>query len=300
MIVSNGVGVDSMAMLIELARLNVRPDAVVTAMVGRNEWGNENRLFYAYFPLMERWLQRADFPAATRVWYELKRKAKHRHYESLAGNCLSNRMLPSISYRRNKSCSLKWKGQAIDQWVTEQYGDQPCYRAIGFDCFEGHRTAARFAAKKEETGPRSRDVFFYPLQYLGVSRHECVQIIQQAGMPVPAKSSCIFCASMHPEELDLLFPDELWRIVILEANAQPKLHSVQGFWTRHRMTDYIISRGLLPARLVHETWAKWSADTWPEEMRLPDAVADRVLFEESYRLAGQCGFVMLPPIPGVN
>ncbi|HFE67605.1 MAG TPA: hypothetical protein ENJ93_10115, partial [Chloroflexi bacterium] len=40
-IVSNGVGVDSIALLIELHRLNIVPDAIVTALVGREWFGNE-------------------------------------------------------------------------------------------------------------------------------------------------------------------------------------------------------------------------------------------------------------------
>ena len=34
-IVSNGVGVDSVTLLIELRRRDIRPDAIVTALVGR-------------------------------------------------------------------------------------------------------------------------------------------------------------------------------------------------------------------------------------------------------------------------
>jgi hypothetical protein len=119
-IVSNGVGVDSVALLIELRRLNVFPDAIVTALVGREWCGNEHRRFYDYLPVLERWLAEADFPPSTHVWYEMKRQPKHFTYWNLAGNCLANRTLPSISFRRNHSCSLKYKVVEIDRWVTRQ------------------------------------------------------------------------------------------------------------------------------------------------------------------------------------
>jgi hypothetical protein len=45
-IVSNGVGVNSMALLLLLHRLGITPDAVVTALVGRGRFGNEHRRFY--------------------------------------------------------------------------------------------------------------------------------------------------------------------------------------------------------------------------------------------------------------
>jgi hypothetical protein len=44
--VSNGVGVNSMAMLLLLHRLGITPDAIVTALVGRGRFGNEHRRFY--------------------------------------------------------------------------------------------------------------------------------------------------------------------------------------------------------------------------------------------------------------
>lgn len=283
-IVSNGVGDDSMAMLLELHRLGIRPDAIVTALVGRNWFGNEHRRFYGYLPVMEKWLEEVGFPAPVYVWYQMKKKAKHRTYLSLAGNCLANRMLPSISYRRNHSCSLKYKGTQIDKWVTERYGERPCYRLVGYDLDEGHRNK-RFSTKNKQQD-RKGDVYLYPLQQLGLSRLGCWRVIQAAGLPLPGKSSCVFCASMQPHELDELDIEELWVIVILEANASPRLKVVKGLWGHQgRMTDYIVGKGLLPDELVSQAWNKWSQEEWPPELQDPTAVADEVLFAEVNRLA---------------
>ncbi|MBE2198105.1 MAG: hypothetical protein IAE79_05805 [Anaerolinea sp.] len=296
-IVSNGVGDDSIAMLIELHRLGVRPDAVVTAMVGRDWFGNEHRRFYEYLPIMEEWLALVSFPAPNYVWYEMKREAKHFTYLSLAGNCLANRMLPSISYRRNHSCSIKYKGAEIDRWVTAQYGERPCYRLVGYDLGEGYRNA-RFSTKAAPTGPRANDVYIYPLQLLGMNRQACQQSIIDADLPLPGKSSCVFCASMKPEELDDLYPEELWIIVILEANAAPKLQAIKGLWGHAgRMTDYIVMRGLLPGDLVQQVWEKWAAEERPPDLRdNPQAVADEVLFAEVKRLAALTGVPVQPEI----
>lgn len=43
-IVSNGVGVDSVALLIELRRRAIIPDAILTVLVGRAWYGNEHSL----------------------------------------------------------------------------------------------------------------------------------------------------------------------------------------------------------------------------------------------------------------
>lgn len=289
-IVSNGVGVDSVAMLVELRRLGIIPDAIVTALVGREWFGNEHRRFYEYLPILAQWLRDIDFPAITFVWYEMKRPAKHFPYWSLAGNCLANRTLPSISFRRNHSCSLKYKGAEIDRWVTRQYGERPCYRLVGYDLSEEYR-AARFSTKTRRDGPRAGDVYVYPLQLLGLDRVGCEAVIAAAGLPSPGLSSCVFCAAMHPDEIDALYPEELWLIVILEAHAQINLKKIRGLWGHgERMTEYIVQRELLPAALVAEVWAKWSALERPSELRdNPEAVADVVLFNEVQRLAALCG-----------
>ena len=288
-IVSNGVGVDSVALLVELHRLSVVPDAIVTALVGRGAYGNEHPRFYTYLPVLEAWLAEVGFPPIQYVWYEMKRSAKYFPYKSLAGNCLANRTLPSISFRRHHSCSLKFKGAEIDRWVTQQYGERPCYRLVGYDLSEGAR-AARFSIKTKPDGPRARDCFVYPLQQLGLDRAGCEAVIAAAGLPSPGLSACVFCAAMKPEEIDVLDIESLWLIVILEAHAQINLKKIRGLWGHgERMTEYIRRQSLLPAALIDEVWTKWVAEERPAELREnPTAVADEVLFAETRRLAALC------------
>lgn len=285
-IVSNGVGVDSVAMLVELHRRHIIPDAIVTALVGRAWFGNEHGRFYQYLPVLEQWLNSAGFPPITYVWYEMKRQAKHFTYWSLAGNCLANRTLPSISFWKNHSCSVKYKGAEIDRRVTAQYGDTPCYRLVGYDLSEKYR-AARFSTKTKRDSPRARDVYIYPLQLLGLDRTGCETTIANAGLPSPGLSSCVFCAAMRPEEIDALQPEALWLIVILEAHAQVNLKKIRGLWGHgERMTEYMVRRRLLPEELVTAVWEKWAAPERPPELRNhPEAVADVVLFTEVARLA---------------
>ena len=288
-IVSNGVGVDSVALLVELHQLSVVPDAIVTALVGRGAYGNEHPRFYAYLPVLETWLAEVGFPPIQYVWYEMKRSAKYFPYKSLAGNCLANRTLPSISFRRHHSCSLKFKGVEIDRWVTGQYGERPCYRLVGYDLSEGAR-AARFSIKTKPDGPRARDCFVYPLQQLGLDRAGCEAVIAATGLPSPGLSACVFCAAMKPREIDVLDIESLWLIVILEAHAQINLKQIRGLWGHgERMTEYIQRQGLLPAALIDEVWTKWVAEERPAELREnPTAVADEVLFAETRRLAMLC------------
>lgn len=193
------------------------------------------------------------------------------------------------SFRRNHSCSLKFKGAEIDRWVTEQYGERPCYRLVGYDFSEQYR-AARFSTKTKLQGPHSRDVFLYPLQLLGLNRQGCEAVIAAAGLPSPGLSSCVFCAAMQPEEIEQLEIEELWLIVILEAHAQINLKKIRGLWGHgERMTEYIRRRDLLPAALLDEVWPRWVAEKRPSELgEHPGVNTDEVLFAELHSLAALC------------
>jgi len=309
LVVSLGVGTDSVAMLIEMKRRGVRPDAIVVALVGRDGYGNEHRRFYSYLPVIENWCIENGFPAVTYVSYSLKKKAKHFHYVSLAGACLSNRTLPSLAFRMNHSCSLKFKGSLIDAWVTRTFGATPCLRALGYDAMEVGRAnrmtkktkskGVRFAKPKvSRKHPRANDLYVHPLQLWGITRADCIATISQEGLPQPGKSSCIFCPSLKPHELRELFPDELWRIVIIEAHAQIKLKKIKGLWGHQgSMTDFIRQEGLLPNELIDVVWNKLVADQRPSVMEdNPDATADEVLFNESYYWAERCGEHRLPVV----
>ena len=247
-VVSYGMGTDSTAELIKLHEVGVVPDAILFSDVG-----DEMPHTYAYLPIIQDWLAQVGFPPVTVVRYKPKRFKWH-VYNTLGGNCLANRTLPSLAFGR-KSCSLKWKGEVLDRWVHSHYPGRT-YRAIGYDC--GNRDSRRFAtATARNTG--GVDLFVYPLHIWRMSRPDCQDVIATAGLPDPGKSSCHFCPAMKNDEVAALPPEQLWRIVIIEANAQPKLHTIRGLWRNRRMTDFILHTGLLPIDGVNEVWQKWSS-----------------------------------------
>lgn len=64
LMVAYGMGVDSTAMLVALARAGVRPDAILFA-----DTGNEKQATYDYEPVIQAWLARVGFPALVTVRY---------------------------------------------------------------------------------------------------------------------------------------------------------------------------------------------------------------------------------------
>lgn len=96
----------------------------------------------------------------------------------------------------------------------------------------------------------------YPLREWGWDRARCAKRIRAAGLPVPIKSACWLCAAQKVEELSSLPRWCLRLIVLVEARAAPRLHSIEGLWrssTSTRpgsMTADIRDQGLLDRREV--------------------------------------------------
>ena len=78
----------------------------------------------------------------------------------------------------------------------------------------------------------------------GWHRDDCVQAIQDAGLPLPGKSSCFFCPSMKRREIRALYhqyPDLLERALTMEDNARPSLITVKGLGRDFAWRDFIAS-----------------------------------------------------------
>ncbi|MGE4404392.1 hypothetical protein [Pseudomonas sp.] len=245
---SYGVGVDSTAMLIELVHQGRKPDLVLTA-----DPGAEKPETYAYLDLMREWMARHDIEYHV-VRYVTKRFKHFPPYQDLAGSLLTNGCLPSIAFARS-SCSLKYKAApqeafiknwqpAIDAWAR---GDK-VIRYIGYDA--GKRDGQRYAH-----AATIQSALFdnqYPLREWQWDRAACEDRIRAEGLPVPPKSSCVFCTAMKPAEVRALPDYWLRMIVLIEARAAPRLRTVEGLWRKStktrsgRMTDFIREEGLLP------------------------------------------------------
>jgi hypothetical protein len=268
LVVSYGMGEDSTALLVGLWLAGVRPHSILFSDVG-----NEKENTYAYLPIISAWLEWVGFPPVTVVSYKPK-KFKNRPYRTLAGNCLANWTLPGIAFGF-KSCSLKWKGEILDKWVRDHVQVR-AYRAIGYDCSPRDSKRFALAQKKEETV----DQFVYPLQAWGWTRDVCQRVTALAGLPNPGKSSCYFCTSMKPWEVNELPVMMLRQIVIIEANAWANLRTTQGLWRDSSMTEYIVQEELLPEHEANALWERW-ADPTTWHSHAPDVNADDILAIEA-------------------
>ena len=282
-IVADGMGVDSTAMLILLRDMGIVPDLILHALTG-----SEKRATERYYETRAKWLEENGFPAVTFVRYEAKNLKHFPHYGSLYENCLTNGTLPSLAFGGLKSCSKKWKISPMNSWIkgtvkpgkrrgslgeehktpAADWKTSPwppalaawakgtrCVKLIGFDAapadtkrlgkFEHKKVAGTLAGDEKDDLRRFENR--YPLVEAGITRKECLEIIAAEGLPAPPKSACIFCPAMKPHELNDLEPDELRKIVVLEARAFPRL---KGYWSEEEL-----------AADHEKALAKWEAES---------------------------------------
>jgi hypothetical protein len=259
LVVSDGMGVDSTAMLLGLAERRIRPDAVIFADVG-SEWPET----YEAFAERNALLDALGFPRLTVVRYQPKRP-KNGPFTTLEEQCLVNRSLPSLAFGRKK-CSQLWKAEPIDKWVRERFADHiaaggTVSRALGYEAGprearRGYKPCGGIAATDD---PAWRWV--YPLREWGWDREACQAKLAEYSLVIH-KSACFFCPAAKPYEVRELaerYPDLAARAVAIEDAGRPYARAVTGLWRRpckgtrgaeaHPGTwrGYLEEQGLLPA-----------------------------------------------------
>jgi hypothetical protein len=279
-----GAGVNSTAMVIELAERGEPPDAVLLAEMPERPETLE------FIPLFRRWMdERGIFNDTVR--YTPKRFKHWPPYYDLLENLLTNGTLPSISFGRHL-CSQKWKIAPQDRW-TERWRPaidawargQKVIKLIGYDCSPADNR--RYAEREGNDDPRY--LFRSPLRDWGWDRDACIERIRAAGLPVCPKSSCFFCAAMKPHEIRTLPPAYLRLIVLVEARAAPRLRNVDGLWRKPikgrgagearpgSMTEFIRAERLLEPREIDRIIAEAPRDL----VAFQEAAAGIVLAERA-------------------
>jgi hypothetical protein len=256
LVVSYGLGVDSTALLVGLARLwlegrrEFRPTFILFSDVG-----GEKEETYDYLARMNDWLARVGFPAVQVVGWATEHTAGgYGAARTLEQQCLINQTMPSISASKFQSskCSVLWKQDTMNRWMELVSGLlEPVHgrgwltrhggkivKAIGYDASPKELTRATkgtFRVDQElrslkEKGREPVYEYWYPLQDWGWDRARCVAEIEAELGVAPPKSSCFFCAAMTRDEIAELPQDLLMRALLIEAVANRGRHAdVQGW-----------------------------------------------------------------------
>jgi hypothetical protein len=123
--------------------------------------------------------------------YELQRK-RHGKDDTILGNLLSsNRSIGIPVYMSNgapgnRSCTYDYKVMVVDQFLRKRGGKVfGAIVGLGISLDEFQRCTTKYNNKWK--------TLVYPLIDLRLTRLDCMHIIEDAGLPVPPKSSCWFC-----------------------------------------------------------------------------------------------------------
>lgn len=183
-ILSYGGGINTVALMILLVENSEPLDEVVFA-----DTGGEVPETYEYIEITREYLERHDIPFRT---VQTRKHGK----DDLYANCWNRQVIPSALWR----------------WSTRDFKVQPIhryYRSLGVHINQ----YMGIAFDEVERMKDSRVPFvtnLYPLIDHKMTRDDCVELIKNAGFPVPVKSGCYFCPfnslarwrwlhSAHPE-----------------------------------------------------------------------------------------------------
>lgn len=252
LMVAYGLGRDSTALLIELFRRGIRPDAILWANTG-----SEKSETYAYLPIINEWLVYVGFPTVTVVQYDPVRAP----YHTIEGNMVLNATLPGATFNIG-SCTAKAKIEPQNKWTRRWDKAQAAWargekivKMIGFEAGEEYRLKradAKAHSGRDGAADAKKYEYRMPLIEWGYDLNKCIEIIESAGLPVPPKSACYLCPNQKEDEVHHLSNDERARIILVELSAEPYNTKVNGLWRRKRkedgrpgsITEYILQQGL--------------------------------------------------------
>lgn len=206
-VVSFGGGVNSTALLAELANQQVKLRAILFS-----DTGGEKPETYSHVEYMSKWCIDRGMPEITVVRAKI----------TLEQDCENRETLPSKAFGFG-TCSARFKLDPQFKWCKDN-GVFPTW-LVGI-----HAGESRRATRLETThGHPVR----YPLIEWNWGQKECLDAIDRAGIPRPVKSACFFCPSTKRHEVLQLkaeHPDLYERAVEMERAALEagNLQTVKG------------------------------------------------------------------------
>ena len=280
LVVACGMGVDSWAMLIEMANRGIRPDVIQWA-----DTGSERRHTYRAVTVLQRWLESVGFPPLVIV----RRRCPKAGHRSLYEQAWNTEQLPSPAFHQNHSCSKSWKLDPQRAWQSRlawlwtdaepprtaigfDVEEMPNRRgavteAIGFEATETGRRALRYAVDNDEDF-----VQWYPLVDWDMDRQACLDIIHAAGLPSPGKSACFMCPISKACELRLMPDEEFGAATDLEDRFQAGPHNRGHYiglasertWSEKIQDETDDDPTLKPGQLPDPEIINWHAPVEPQ------------------------------------
>lgn len=205
-LISYGGGVNSTALAILLLQKGLRYPVVFSDL------GSEMPETIEFIRIFKKWLienynikMTVLNPKTTPEYFD----PRLRKYSSIESYCISQGIVP---FRKARWCTKDWKIKPILRWAEKH---KIFTHLIAFSLEESHRS-------ENLSGKR---IIEYPLIDWEIDRDGCKEIILEAGLPIPPKSSCFFCMYRKKREWAILkanYPDLFERAGKMEVAASER------------------------------------------------------------------------------
>lgn len=131
-------------------------------------------------------------------------------------------------------CSTEWKQRVVRRYLKER-GIHSATAWIGYALDERDRYKP---TKEDASGPWYRS---FPLLDLNLTKRDCIQIVKDAGLPLPPPSACWMCPNKPNEEWRYLrdnYPPAFAQACDLddEVRAEDQAQGHAGVWLHHSRT----------------------------------------------------------------
>lgn len=249
LVVCLGLGRDSVALLILLKSLDLRPDLIVFS-----DLGMEKDSTYAYLPVLEKWLAAAGFPPVEVIKASRLRDLSFEHHLFRLG------IFPSLAYGKHR-CSVMWKIEVIDEFLNRHPAFQNALlhrrevvKCVGFEKGEEYRAERKKSANGASFALDPGQRVWFPLIEHNLTLTDCIRLIEREIGSVPPKSSCYLCPAMKPDEIEALEqtePEKFFKALVLEYLVQHNTvvlpGRVQGLSFGKKWSELAPARKYLPA-----------------------------------------------------
>lgn len=212
---SSGGGVQSTAIAALIVTGQIAPpDLAVIADTGR-----ERTTTWDY-------MRDIVMPALSRVGVQIHIVRKHdfSKIDLMGGADKQTLLIPAFTTASGEIgkmpafCSSEWKRDVVRRWATQVHGVKAANVWIGFSTDENKRALKYQKSKKNQGKWESR----FPLMSMGMSRDNCVSLVERMGWPTPPRSSCWMCPNHHMAEWRDIrqHPSDWKKLVRFDANMR--------------------------------------------------------------------------------
>lgn len=175
-ILSLGWGVQSWTLAAMAALGDIEP--IAAAVHSDTTW--ERGKTYEFAAMMTPWLEERGVRVATVTAYD--RELGETATVDIPAYTIDE--TGDIFGQLRRQCTQDWKISPLRRWLQANRNGEPIDLLLGISMDEWHRA-------------KDSDVKYithrFPLLDLKIARSDCIAYLQRHGLPVPVKSSCVFC-----------------------------------------------------------------------------------------------------------